>query len=213
MLRGGARNITLPPLHGVGDVIGLLLFLVVLFCLASWLWGGSPLQVLGNLLNPPAEATLVELQVALMGLPDDVSVDLLAHLPAREKASPSMALDIAQRTAEELVAQRDHWRLGALRSARIKEALGGAAWEAGYQQAEERQTMPDSATGVVATVLVLVAGRSLRLPKHVDGEALAHVLLGLALLDPRHLAAYAVVCSPLGAPSDQRPAFSKLVAI
>jgi hypothetical protein len=213
MFRGGARNITLPPLHGIGDVIGLLLLLLALFCLASWLWGGSPLQVLGKLLNPPALATIIELQLVLSGLSDDAREELHCRLPAKEKASPSAALAIAERTAEELVELRDRWVLGGLRAAQVREQLSLSAWEAGYQKAQERQSL--GSEGILVTVLALVIGRSLRLPKTIDADGLSHVLKGLGLLDPRHMAACAVVCLRSASAANQQASavFPQLVAI
>src|SRR5438270_8261125 len=112
MFRGG-RGVTLPPLHGIADVLALCVFLVLLLVLASWLFGGSPLQALANLLNPPALATVLEIDIALSCA---AGAELMAILPVREKASPSAALEAAQRVTGLLLEQREHWTSGGLQA-------------------------------------------------------------------------------------------------
>jgi len=197
-------RVSVPPLHGLGDVIGLCLLLVALLFVVRWLLGGSPLQDLAGFLSPPAMATLLEIEVGLAAT-EGVRQAVDSNLPVVEKVSPSAAVALAQDTGTMLLAQREWWRFGSLRCARIRESDGLATWDAACRRAQTR-IQPAGETGgsgngqsqgvLVVTLVSLVTGRSVRTPGHVAADEVAHFVKGMGLLEPRYLAAFGAISSP-----------------
>ena len=196
MLRGG-RGVTLPPLHGLPDVIALVLFLVVVVCIASWIWGGAPLHAVANLLNPPAMATLVRVQVGLAPIAPERQADLLASLPAHEKI-PSSALALLERASAALLAERDHWCDVQLNAVSVKQDNEEQAWTTAAARASAVTATHGNDAALTVILLALIHSRKLDLPTQVNDESLDHVLRGLSILKPGRLAAAAVIVSPLG---------------
>src|SRR5690242_9040206 len=107
MFRGS--RVQVPALHGVADVLGLCLLLVILYLILRWVMGGgSPFQELSGWLSPPKLSTVLRIEIGLAVMSPAVA----GLLPVREKGSRSAALELAQRTAEALLRERRDWQSG-----------------------------------------------------------------------------------------------------
>jgi len=192
MFRGG-RSVQLPPLHGLPDVIGLLVLAALLAFLLAWFMGGRTLGDLASLLGPPRMATIVRVQVVLDGLPAEAAEELRGSLPGLERAIPSDAAALAERTAGRLLGLQEEWRSGSFEARRVKEA----ATEQAFEAVAHSHGTPGG--GMLVGMVVLLTGRTVQLPARVTRETLAHVLKGLALLEPRHIGAVRVTCEAAAA--------------
>ncbi|HEX6513445.1 MAG TPA: hypothetical protein VF157_14165 [Chloroflexota bacterium] len=175
-MRGARVNV---PLHSLGDILGVLLVLGLLFLLANWLLGGTPMQDFARLLNPAAMDTLLVLQLRLAEEAAPVGREF------HEKAVPSRAVEGARATAAALLAQRELWRAGTARCGLVKEAQAVRAWDAAWRVAQAE------AAAWNITLVALLPGRALPRGQRATLESVAGYLQALCRVEVPRLTAFA----------------------
>ncbi|MBV8084385.1 MAG: hypothetical protein JO247_06180 [Chloroflexi bacterium] len=169
MLRGARVNV--PPLHGLPDVIGLLLVLALFGLTLRFLFTGGTLS---DVLRPAATATLLELRLTLT---PEALARAAAVLPVNEGAVRSRAVERAHEVARLLLAEQPSWTAAAVRIRGIREVDAPGVWRTAVR---DRQPEP-----AMLTVLMLVAGA-------VSSRITPTAALELAgRLDVRRLAGFA----------------------
>lgn len=203
MMRG-ARSITIPPLHNFGDVLGLLLFALLLLFVIMAVFDSGPLPALFRLLSAPNLVTLLELQVGLVATPE-LCAELGASLPVQENAARSIAVDLARDVSNLLLRHRSSWQSVALRARQVRDTDSLRAWNQAWQLAGRETTASDApehpgeagvGSELVVTILVLITNRSPKMPKRLTVEALALLLNRLASLDFQLMGGFAALYAP-----------------